>query len=122
MLKPHDATRVLNLRAPAKINLALAVGPPLPPKGYHPIASWFAPIELFDELRLEALPQGSASVHEIAWEDGRAIDWPLDKDLAVRAHRLIEQRLGHEPPIRLQQRSASRPAAGSAAARPTPPP
>ncbi|MFN7021382.1 MAG: 4-(cytidine 5'-diphospho)-2-C-methyl-D-erythritol kinase [Phycisphaerales bacterium] len=98
---PHAC---IELRAPAKLNLSLAVGAPVPPKGYHPIASWFVPIDLGDELTLGALPEGAASVHDIAWHDGRAIDWPIEKDLAVRAHRAVERHVGRTLPLRLTLR------------------
>lgn len=94
----------IELRAPAKLNLSLAVGPPVPPKGYHPIASWFVPISLFDEVTLTALPEGAATVHDLSWHDGRAIDWPVEKDLAVRAHRALELEAGRALPVRLTVR------------------
>lgn len=104
---PHTLT----LAAHAKLNLALSVGPPAPPKGYHPIASWFVAIGLFDTLELTRLPEGSPSRHEIRWANPRdpgppaprptPIDWPIEKDLAVRAHRLLERYAGRELPLRM---------------------
>lgn len=96
--------RSIRKQSPAKLNLSLAIGAPVPPKGYHPIASWFVPIDLSDELTLTALAPGAVSEHAIAWEDGREIDWPLEKDLAVRAHREVEQLVGRELPVRLTLR------------------
>ncbi len=91
------------LRCHAKINLALAVGAPQAPKGYHPIASWFTCIDLHDELSL-APPRTEHSEWTIRWTDDAPrptpIDWPLDKDLAVRAHRLLEQTVARALPIR----------------------
>ena len=60
--RPMPAARVA-LRAQAKLNLALAVGAPLPPSagdkaGFHPIESWFACIDLHDDLEVERLPAG----------------------------------------------------------------
>ncbi len=89
---PHSHS--ITLRAHAKLNLALAVGPPMPPKGYHPIASWFVAIELHDTLTLTRLPEGTPSACVIRWAadapNPTAIDWPVEKDLAARAHRLLE--------------------------------
>lgn len=91
-------------RAPAKINLALAVAPP-DDRGMHPICSWMACIDLFDDLRIRRLAEGSESVFTIRWAgDAPApspIDWPLEKDLAVRALRAMEQRVGRALPIDL---------------------
>jgi len=95
--------------AHAKVNLALSVGPPLPPSapkaGYHPIASWMACIDLADELTLAALPESRPSSYEftLASDAPRPspIDWPVEKDLAVRAHRLLEQTVGKRLPVAL---------------------
>lgn len=101
----------ITLPAHAKINLALSVGAPVPPKGYHPIASWFAPIGLHDTVRLTRLREGEDSRYTIRWaelEDGlpaprpTPIDWPVEKDLAVRAHRLLEARIGRGLPVHLE--------------------
>ncbi|MBX3359664.1 MAG: hypothetical protein KF745_14690 [Phycisphaeraceae bacterium] len=92
-------------RAHAKINLALSVGPAQPPKGFHPIVSWMAALDLHDTLTLERLAEGAKSTYTIAW-DAEAprqtpIDWPIDKDLAVRAHRLLEAHTKRDLPLSL---------------------
>jgi 4-diphosphocytidyl-2-C-methyl-D-erythritol kinase len=98
---PTDGS--ITLKAYAKLNLALSVGPPVPPKGYHPIASWFAPIELHDDLTISRLDSGVASRHDIRWAADAPkptpIDWPIEKDLAVRAHRLLESEADRPLPI-----------------------
>jgi len=84
-------SRVLELRAHAKLNLALAVAPPEPAgsdrPGWHRIASWMHAIELHDTVRID--PRGGA--HHVRWEDGADVDWPLVSDLGVRALALCEQ-------------------------------
>src|ERR1051326_6174555 len=93
-------------RAYAKVNLALAVGPALPSghahAGMHPVASWMHAIELWDDVEVEPLA-GGQSRYELSWapEAPRpsAIDWPLEKDLGVRAHRLMEQLAGRALPL-----------------------
>lgn len=93
----------LLIRAHAKINLALAVGPPVPPRGYHPIASWFTCIGLHDELALSrSADRHSSWIIEWAPDAPRQspIDWPIDKDLAVRAHRLLELAANRDLPVR----------------------
>lgn len=100
-------------RAYAKVNLALSVGPPLPASagpqaGFHPIASWFSAIDLFDELELERLGGGAASRFEISWAEDAPrpspIDWPIEKDLAVRAHRLLEAEVMRPLPVVMRLR------------------
>jgi 4-diphosphocytidyl-2-C-methyl-D-erythritol kinase len=110
--RASDGGTTLRLRAHAKLNLALSVGGPVPPRGYHPIASWFVGIELHDTLELRRLGPGEdgGSRHAVRWAgpgDGMLapcptpIDWALDKDLAVRAHRLLEMRVGRELPVEM---------------------
>jgi 4-diphosphocytidyl-2-C-methyl-D-erythritol kinase len=83
-------------RAYAKINLCLSVGAPIPEgpaAGFHPIASWMHCIDLYDEVTIHRLPGGESSC-SVRWaEDAPCptpIDWPLEKDLAARAHRAFE--------------------------------
>lgn len=97
----------LTLRAHAKINLMLSVGPPIADgaqKGFHPIVSWFAAVSLFDTLRLDPVAKGDASHFEVRWATDAPrpspIDWPLEKDLAVRAHGLMESEVGRPLPVR----------------------
>ncbi len=100
-----SATARITIPAFAKINLALSVGPPTPPRGYHPIASWFVPIDLHDDLTIERRREGEPSSYEICWADDAPrptpIDWPIEKDLAVRAHRALESRAGRLLPVRV---------------------
>lgn len=118
---PPAKAKALSLRARAKINLCLSVSPPLPagatdeagrPRGgWHRICSWFAPIELADEVTIERLAEGgrgAASRFEVVWaptKKGGAnapIEWPLEKDLGVRAHALLQQHLGRDLPVHVR--------------------
>lgn len=100
----------LTIPAHAKVNLALAVGPPEPatsPRpGWHRIASWMSCIDLADDLTLTRLPDGSPTTYAITWAADAPrpspIDWPIEKDLAVRAHRLLEHHVGRSLPIDLK--------------------
>lgn len=93
-------------QAPAKINLALAVAPPnpKPPEGdgLHPIASWMAAVDLFDDVSVARLPEDRTSRYAIRWHAkaprASAIDWSISKDLAVRAHLLLEETVGRRLP------------------------
>lgn len=104
-----DFAGVMRVRAHAKINLALAVGPPAPPRNYHPIRSWFAAVDLCDEIELSR-PRGvgADSTYEIVWATDpppprlSPIDWPIEKDLGVRAHRLLEKMIGRSLPVHMR--------------------
>lgn len=97
------------MRAYAKINLALSVGPPFPAgcadAGMHPIASWMHAIDLFDDVEVEAQPAGSIDHYDIRWTPSAPrrsiVDWPLDQDYAVRAHRLLEAHTRKRLPVNL---------------------
>lgn len=95
-------------RAYAKVNLALSVGPAIPSRGLHPIVSWMAPVDLADDLTVSRLGEGSPSRYTVRWAADaprrgpggtRAVEWPIDQDLAVRAHRLLERRAGRALPV-----------------------
>lgn len=93
------AKDITSRRAYAKLNLMLSVGQALSAEhqqaGYHPICSWFSCVDLFDDVYVERLASG-ASKYDIAWADDvpaerrTEIDWPIEKDLAVRAHKVLE--------------------------------
>ncbi|MSR42317.1 MAG: hypothetical protein EXS10_10540 [Phycisphaerales bacterium] len=95
----------VTVRAPAKINLALSVGPPGPDR-MHPIASWMVTTNLCDDLHLARLPAGTPSRFAILWHSDAprrsAIDWPISKDLAARAHLALERRLNRALPVQLR--------------------
>lgn len=57
-LPPEDAVHV---RAPGKINLRLRVGPPRP-DGYHPLATVFQAVNLYEDVRAEAADGITVSV------------------------------------------------------------
>jgi len=83
-------------RAPAKLNLALSVGPPdAALGGMHPISSWMMTVDLFDDLTLTRLDHGSLSRYAIVWhKEARRrseINWSITRDLAVRAHLALER-------------------------------
>lgn len=93
--------------APAKVNLALSVSPPVE-GGMHEIASWMVTTSFADELEVKRLPADRPSRFSIDWHDDARrrtdIDWLIRKDLAVRAHALLEQRIGSALPVQLRLR------------------
>ena len=93
--------------APAKVNLALSVSPPVE-GGMHEIASWMVTTAFADELEVKRLPADRPSRFSIDWHDEARrrtdIDWLIRKDLAVRAHALLEERIGCALPVQLRLR------------------
>lgn len=96
----------VQIDAPAKVNLALAVGPPRDGDGFHPIASWMVTVDLCDELVVTRLPADRFSRYAILWhEEARRrsdIDWSVTSDLAVRAHRALEEHAGRVLPVQMK--------------------
>jgi len=94
----------LTIPCPAKVNLALSVGAPDPARdNRHPIASWMVTLGFGDTLTLHALENGRDSAFDRRYADDaprpEPIDWPLQSDLAYRAHALIEQHTGRKLPV-----------------------
>jgi len=96
----------LVLRAPAKLNLALAVGPPRATDGFHPICSWMSTVALADDLDITRLEDDRLSRFAIVWAEDAPrtspIDWSITKDLAVRAHALLEREAGRTLPVQMK--------------------
>jgi 4-diphosphocytidyl-2-C-methyl-D-erythritol kinase len=105
--------RTVTVQAPAKLNLALSVGAADPSLGgMHPIASWMATVNLFDDLTITALEPGTLSRYAIVWhKDARRpseIDWSITKDLAVRAHLSLERHVGRVGGLPVQMKIEKR--------------
>jgi 4-diphosphocytidyl-2-C-methyl-D-erythritol kinase len=87
--------------APAKINLALAVGPPRA-DGFHPLHTVYQAVDLCDELRASRRDDGEIT---IAVSSGAADGVPLDeRNLAVRAARALREHAGIEAGVSLTLR------------------
>ncbi len=95
----------VTIEAPAKLNLALSVGPP-DDDGMHPICSWMVTIDLCDELVVSRLPDDRMSRYAVLWHAEarrlREIDWSMTRDLAVRAHLTLEQHTGRRLPVQMK--------------------
>lgn len=87
---PPEPTSV-RVRVPAKINLALKVGPPRP-DGFHPLATVFHAVSLTDEVHAEWAEPDQFTVTAT----GEGVDQvPLDdSNLVVRAARLLARTYG----------------------------
>ena len=85
------APAAVRVRAPAKINLALCVGPARP-DGYHPLATVYHAVSLFDEVAASPAEPG---VFEVTTSGEGAGLVPAGEDnLAVRAARLLAATYG----------------------------
>lgn len=105
----------VTVRAPAKVNLVLEVGPPLP-TGYHDLATVFHAVSLYDEVTATpAGPGPHATEVTVSVEGPGAGDVPLDeRNLAVRAALLIGDRSGAFEPAHLHIRKGIPVAGGMA--------
>lgn len=81
----------VKVRAPGKVNLALRVGG-LAEDGYHPLATVFQALSLFDDLGARPAPAGQYSV-SIAGEQAHLVPAD-DTNLAIRAARLLADQHG----------------------------
>ena len=96
-----DGTQGLLVRAPAKLNLSLAVLDRRP-DGFHEIESLMVPVSLHDRLRVRVQPAGQFSLAvrfkgRLAHGVGRQLarDVPTDdSNLVIRAARLLATRAG----------------------------
>ena len=86
----HAEVRV---SAPAKINLSLAVGP-VREDGYHPLATVYQAIGLYDEVVVRPADRLTMTV------DGSGVDVtdvPVEDNLALQAVRLLAEHHGLDP-------------------------
>lgn len=86
-------------RAPAKINLELAVGP-VRPDGFHEVATAYHAVSLYDEV---VAAEADALTVEVSSAGGVGVaDVPADtSNLAAAAAAALAQRLGRKPNVHL---------------------
>ena len=99
--------RTIETTALAKINLSLSVGLPIEKIGMmHPIATLMSTIDFCDVLTVTRLDEGDLSRYAILWNEDAPqqtpIDWLITSDLAVRAHRYLEAKVGRPLPVQLK--------------------
>lgn len=92
MFEPVETSnQSFRVRVPAKVNLALCVGPPAQ-DGYHPLGTVFHAIGLYDEVVATGAPDG---VLELAVQGDGIDEVPTDeRNLAWRAARLLAETHG----------------------------
>jgi 4-diphosphocytidyl-2-C-methyl-D-erythritol kinase len=89
----------VTVRAPAKINLHLGVGP-LRADGFHTLATAYQAVSLFSTVTARAASAWSVSCDGLTGIDVSGV--PLDdSNLALRAARLLAQRAGVDQPVAL---------------------
>lgn len=91
-------------RAPGKINVSFRVGPPRP-DGYHPVASLYLAVSLFEDVAATARADEDITV--ALSDDSTAVEdpdaFPLGEDnLVVRAARLLAEHTGHASGVHLE--------------------
>lgn len=100
------------LRAHAKLNLALTVGPPIDEPGsrthgFHPICSYMHAIGLFDEIEMR---RSETTSYDIRWVtpvgETRDVEWDIEDDLIARIHRVLSDRVGQELPCAIRVRKS----------------
>jgi 4-diphosphocytidyl-2-C-methyl-D-erythritol kinase len=83
-------------RVPAKVNLELVVGPPRP-DGYHPLATVFHAVALYDEVTV-----APAQTWEVSVTGPQALGVPTDgTNLALRAARALAEEAGLDEPVQI---------------------
>ncbi|WP_194897050.1 4-(cytidine 5'-diphospho)-2-C-methyl-D-erythritol kinase [Catenulispora pinisilvae] len=92
----HNQTQSVTVRVPAKVNLALSVGP-LRPDGYHDLATVFHAVGLHDEVTAT-----TSDTLALTCEGEGQAEVPLDGvNLAWRAAELLARTVGRTPAVRL---------------------
>lgn len=94
MVSPLPPAAVgVRVRAPAKINLALKVGPRRR-DGFHPLATVYHAVSLFDEVTVRPAEPGRFAVSVTG--EGADVVPADDANLAIRAARLLASAFGDE--------------------------
>ena len=104
----------VTVRAPAKVNLQLSVGP-LRDDGYHDLVNVFHAVSLVDEVTAAPAERLEVTVEAAATAQVAIDGVPVGRDnLAARAALMVAGRLGVEPQVALHIRKAIPVAGGMA--------
>ncbi len=97
---------VFRTRVHAKVNLVLGVGREDEANGLHPICSWMHAIDLCDEIEIRQVPEQQDTEYIVRWARGDGkdvpVEWAIEDDLGVRAHKVVEEHVGRRLPVRLR--------------------
>lgn len=103
-MNPDAAPDRVRVRAPGKINLFLEVGE-VQPDGYHDVASVYQAVSLFEDLI--ATPDDDFSVRVVDERGVPVAGVPTDdRNLALRAARLVAREVGYLGGVRIEIRKA----------------
>ena len=92
------AAQRVHVRAPGKLNLFFEVGD-AQDDGYHEVASAYQAVSLYEDVWAEPADDFSVSVTGTVDVVGVPAD---DRNLALRAARLVAQKIGHEGGVHLE--------------------
>ncbi|MGZ0710347.1 4-(cytidine 5'-diphospho)-2-C-methyl-D-erythritol kinase (plasmid) [Coraliomargarita sp. W4R53] len=87
----------VHVRAPGKLNLFFEVGP-LKDDGYHDVASAYQAVSLYEDLWAEHADEFTISISGTVDVSGVPAD---DRNLAIRAARLLAKTIGHTGGVHL---------------------
>jgi 4-diphosphocytidyl-2-C-methyl-D-erythritol kinase len=90
-------TERVHVRAPGKLNLFFEVGG-VQDDGYHDVASAYQAVSLYENVWASPAEEFSVTISGSVDVDGVPAD---DRNLAVRAARLVAQRIGHRGGVHL---------------------
>lgn len=98
--RAEPAAGAVTVRAPAKINLVLSVGP-VRPDGYHPLETVYQAVSLYDDVTVTEAERWSVQVTGDASVDLGGV--PADEsNIAIRAGRLLAAHHGLERGARIE--------------------
>lgn len=99
----NTQSNVFRTQAYAKVNLVLGVGRVDEGTGLHPICSWMHAIGLCDEIAIRKVPEQQESEYAVGWARGDGedmpVEWAIEDDLGVRAHKVVEEYVGRRLPV-----------------------
>ncbi|MBT2565613.1 4-(cytidine 5'-diphospho)-2-C-methyl-D-erythritol kinase [Arthrobacter sp. ISL-85] len=98
------AARTVRVKAPGKVNVSLAVGP-LRPDGYHPVASVYLAVSLYEEVAATSTAAAgiTISLSPESTLDLDAVDIPLDSsNLAYKAAAIMADVSEHATGVHLE--------------------
>jgi 4-diphosphocytidyl-2-C-methyl-D-erythritol kinase len=98
MTQPISSADRVHVRAPGKLNLFFEVGD-VQDDGYHDIASAYQAVSLYEDVWAEPALEFSVSVSGTVDVSGVPRD---DRNLALRAARLVAKKLGHPGGVHLE--------------------
>lgn len=97
---PSGLAERVHVRAPGKLNLFFEVGA-VQPDGYHDVASAYQAVSLYEDLWAEPADDFSLTVEGTVDLGDVPVD---DRNLALRAARLVAREVGHRGGVRLHIR------------------